>query len=194
MKKIVTLFLIIGAFAIVNQANAQEFPEVDKSVMDMSYYPPRAAFRAFAKTEEERKASEPVMRVTYSRPLKNDRDIFPEVVKYGEMWRIGANEATELLLFKDAKLNGTTIPAGRYTMYAMVNEKEWEVYVSTDTDGWGQYAFKADESTVAKITVPVAKAESTVEALGIFFEKAEDNSVHMVIGWDDAVVRVPFEI
>ena len=194
MKKLFMLALI-GLFSGSGLTlRAQDFPGIDKSVMDMSYYPQRAAFRAFAKTEEERKSATPVMRVTYSRPLKNERDVFPDVVKYGEIWRVGANESTELMLFQDVELNGTRLEQGRYTLYAVVNEDNWEVHVSTDTDGWGQYAFKPEESTVAKITVPTRKTEETIEALGIYFEKMEEGSVHMVIGWDDTMVRVPFKV
>lgn len=194
MKTILTTLLLAGCMLIGQNSIAQEFPELDNSPMDMAYYPQRAAFRAFAKTDEERKAAEPVMRVTYSRPMKNGRDIFPEVVKYGEVWRLGANESTELLLFKDVELNSTTLQAGRYTLYALVNEDQWEIHVSTDTDGWGQYAFNPEESTVAKISVPVQKTEKPVEAMSIFFEKADDGMVHMVIGWDDTMVRVPFKV
>lgn len=176
----------------VSASYAQEFPKMDGSPMDAAYYPPRAAFRAFAKTDEERKAGEPIIRVIYSRPQVKGRTIFGDLQKYGEWWRIGANEATEIMLFQDVKVGGKTISAGRYTIYAMLQENEWEIHFSTDNDGWGHYAFKPDESSVASITVPTQATSETVEAMGIFFEKSDDGA-HMVIGWDDTMVRVPFQ-
>ena len=99
MKNVTTLLLLL-TLGCLPMLNAQDFPDLDKSPMDMAYYPNRAAFRSFAKTDAEREAGEPVMRVIYSRPQKKDRVVFGELVKYGEMWRIGANEATEITFFK----------------------------------------------------------------------------------------------
>jgi len=196
MKKILTLALLIFAMRSM-QIQAQDgegelkFPGIDKSVMDMAYYPPRAAFRAFAKTEEEKMAGQPVMRVIYSRPLKNDREIFGELVKNGELWRIGANEATEILLMKDVKVGDKELKAGRYTMYIMPSERSWDVHFSTDNDGWGHYAFKPEESSVASIEVSTEETPSTVEALAIMFQKSDDGA-HMIIAWDNKMARVPF--
>lgn len=191
MKKLLTL--IAFCTLISGAAIAQEFPKMDGSPMDAAYFPPRAAFRSFAKTEEAKMADEPKIRVVYSRPQKKERTIFGELQKYGELWRIGANESTEITFLADAKVNGTTLKAGRYTLYAIPQEKEWEVFFSTDVDGWGHYGFDKDKSTVAKITVPTQKTSATVEALAIMFE-ASDNGAHMIIGWDDTMVRVPIEM
>ncbi|MEM8886692.1 MAG: DUF2911 domain-containing protein [Bacteroidota bacterium] len=194
MKKFLTLALLVfAAFGLQAQDGGEEmkFPGVDKSVMDMAYYPQRAAFRAFAKTEEEKAAAQPVMRVVYSRPMKNGRTVFGELLKYGEMWRAGANESTELMLMKDVKVGGKTLEAGRYTIYVIPQEDEWEVHFSTDTDGWGHYAFKPEASSVASITVPTAATPSTVEAFAIMFQKSDDGA-HMIMAWDTTMARVPF--
>jgi hypothetical protein len=61
-----------------------------------------------------------------------------------------------------------------------------------DLDGWGHYAFKPEESSVAEITVPTTTVKNTIETMGIIFEEAEDGA-HMVIGWDNTVVRVPIK-
>lgn len=196
MKNLFAAFLIvlmtIGASFSVQ---AQEFPKADPSIMDASYYPSRAAFAAFEKTDEGKKALEPKLRVVYSRPAKKGRKIFGELQKFGEMWRVGANESTELMVYADVKVGGKTLKAGeRYSVHAMVNEKEWTIYFSSMLDGWGSYAFQGnpDATTVAKITVPTAKTPNEVELLGIFFEKT-DKGADMIIGWDDTMARVPFE-
>ncbi|MEM9897599.1 MAG: DUF2911 domain-containing protein [Bacteroidota bacterium] len=190
MKKVFLLAIVCIAFSSLS---AQEFPKMDASPMDAAYFPVRATYRAFAKTEEEKKAAEPQIRVLYSRPQAKGRDVFPGLQKYGEVWRVGANESTEIMFFNDVKVNGSTVKAGRYTMYIVPQEKEWEVHISTDLDGWGQYAFDPARSTIAKITVPTEKTAATVEALSILFE-AKDPGAHMIIAWDDTMVRVPIEI
>lgn len=190
MKKIFILSLI-GVMAY--SASAQDFPKMDASPMDAAYFPARAAFRAFAKTDEERTANEPKIRVVYSRPQMKEREVFGGLVKYGEVWRLGANESTEIQFFQAATIGDSKLDAGRYTIYAVPSESEWEVHFSTDNDGWGHYSFKPEESTVAKITVPTQKTASTVEAFSILFE-ASDDGAHMIIGWEDTMVRVPIKM
>ena len=190
MKNVTILFFCLLASASI--LTGQEFPDMDKSPMDMAYYPQRAAFRAFADTDEEKMAAQPVVRVIYSRPQKNGRDVFGELLKYGEMWRIGANESTEIMFMSNVRIGDQVVPAGRYSLHAMINEGEWTVHVSTDLDAWGSYAFKPDMSSVASITVPTEKTESTVEALSIVFESADDGA-HMIVAWDDTMVRVPIQ-
>ncbi|MGB3465320.1 MAG: DUF2911 domain-containing protein [Cyclobacteriaceae bacterium] len=196
MKNLFATFLIVFvAIGISANVQAQDFPKADKSILDVSYYPARAAFAGFEKTEEGKKNLAPKLRVMYSRPAKNDRDIFGGLQKYGEMWRVGANESTELMVYTDVKVGGKTLKAGeRYSIHAMVNEKEWTIYFSTILDSWGSYGFQGnpDATTVAKVTVPTQKTASTVELLGIYFEKA-DNGADMIIGWDDTMVKVPFK-
>jgi hypothetical protein len=50
------------------------------------------------------------------------RKVFGELVEYGKVWRLGANEATEIEFYKDVKVGGKKVPKGRYTLYAIVNE------------------------------------------------------------------------
>lgn len=168
--------------------SAQEFPKVDKSPMDMAYYPANVPFRAFGKTPEEKNVK-PVIRVTYSRPMKNDRVVFGELEKFGEVWRVGANESTEILFYKDVTINGKKVKAGRYTIYATPNKDKWDVFFNTDLDGWGAYSYDAKKN-IASITVPTKKTPSTVEAMAIMFEKAAKGA-NMLIAWDDTMVSVP---
>ncbi|MEM0938435.1 MAG: DUF2911 domain-containing protein [Bacteroidota bacterium] len=187
------LFTVATLTVLMFTTEAQQFPELDASPMDAAYYPPRAAFRTFAKTEEAKTADEPVIRVIYSRPQKKGREIFGELVKYGEVWRVGANEATEVLFFKNVTIGSTKLDIGRYTIYAVPQENEWEVHFSSDLDLWGHYAFKPEESTLAKITVPSQKTEEIVEAFTILFEESAEGT-HMIMAWDDRMVRVPILI
>lgn len=192
MNRLLTITLLMGALlAFLPQGNAQDFSDLDKSPMDAAYYPPRAAFRAFAKTDEEKAASQPVIRVLYSRPQMKEREVFGGIVKYGETWRLGANESTEIHFYKDVAIGGKEVKAGRYTVYATPGEKEWEVVFNTDLDGWGAYAYNP-ENNVASITVPAEASDKPIEAFSIAFEQA-DNGAHMIMGWENTVVRVPIE-
>ena len=179
MNKLLTIALLFAtSLAFLPQSNAQDFPGLDKSPMDAVYYRPS-------------RGSQPVMRVLYSRPQMNGREIFGGLVKYDKIWRLGANESTEIQFFQDVTVNGTKIGAGRYTVYATPGEKEWKIHFSSDVDSWGAYSYNPGHD-VATVTVPVEASENPIEAFSIIFEKA-DNGAHMVMGWENTVVKVPIE-
>lgn len=178
------LFVLASLLSLVTLAQGR-FPVVDKSPMDMIYYPIN-----FPILKIQDKATEPLQaRVIYSRPQKNGRQVFGELVEYGSVWRLGANEATELELFRDAKIGNVKVKKGRYTLYAIPTADKWTLIVNKDTDTWG--AFKYDvKKDVVRIDLPVTRNGEVYEALGMTFEK-NNGQVNLVIGWDDAMVRLP---
>ncbi len=182
-------FMVLFAF----NAEAQDFKPLDKSPMDRAYYPAQAPVRAFAKTDEEKKALEPQIRVTYSRPAKKGRVIFGDLLKYGEAWRIGANESTEILFVNDVTFGGKTISAGRYSAVIIPTENEWTLKLNNGLDGWGNFGYD-DSKDVVSVTAPVSKSEEVIENLSIALYLASENTVHLKIGWDNSVAEFPITI
>ncbi|ULQ51854.1 DUF2911 domain-containing protein [Flavihumibacter fluvii] len=183
MKRI-TLVLLIG-FCSLSVFAQTRFPVVDKSPMDMSYYP---ANYPILKIQD--KATEPLMaRVVYSRPQKNGRKVFGELVDYGSVWRMGANEATELELYRDAKIGNTKVKKGRYSLYAIPTTTKWTIILNKETDIWGAFRYDTKKD-VAKIDVPVLASTEEIESLSMYFDKS-NNTINLVIGWDDEIVRMP---
>ncbi len=109
---------------------------------------------------------------------------------YGKVWRLGANEATEIKLFKDVTFGDKTVKAGTYTMYAIPTEKDWTIIFNTKLDTWGAYSYD-EKLDVARITVPVSKPESEVEAFTIAFDEPKSNTSTMYIAWENTLVKVP---
>src|SRR5215213_3105506 len=151
MKK---LFLLFTGFIFCSAGFAQtivsKLPALDKSPMDMAYYPIN-----YPVLKIQDKVSEPLIaRVIYSRPQKNNRAVFGELVEYNTVWRMGANEATEIEFYRDVKIGGKKILKGKYTLYALVNPGDWAIILNKETDTWG--AFKYDQKKdVLRFTVPV---------------------------------------
>lgn len=186
MKKtfLTTVFLIsIFAFSDVqgqetDNSNGPNFPKLDTSPMDLVLYRDQ--------NDEE------VMRVIYSRPQRRDREIFGKLVPYGEVWRTGANEATEITFYKDMQVGGKTIKEGTYTLYTIPKENEWTIILNNSTQTWGAYEYSNQEDYV-RIDVPVRNANSTIENFSMAMERAEDGSgVNLLMGWADKYVQVPF--
>ena len=183
MKKIISLVLITISLHISAQT---KLPPIDKSPMDMSYYPV-----AFPLLKIQNKITEPlVMRVIYSRPQLNGRKVFGSLVEYGKVWRLGANEATEIEFYKDVKINNKKIKAGRYTLYCIPATDKWTMIINKETDIWG--AFKYDSTKdVTRMNVPVMKNDTT-QALTIVFEKSSSGA-NMLMLWDDLKAVLPVE-
>jgi hypothetical protein len=179
MKK---LFLIAGFLLSVHCLFAQQKPtELDKSPLDVSYFP---ANFPILKMKSQVGAA-PLARVLYSRPQKKGRNIFGEEVKYNEIWRMGANEASEFELFKDARIGGKKLAKGRYSIFCIPTESKWTIIFNKDNFSWGSYSYQPDKD-VARIEVPVKKAEEPIEALTMYFENNNWN-----IMWDGLKVEVP---
>lgn len=182
------IILSLGISLLAAGASAQtKFPPIDKSPMDMSYYP---ANYPILKIQD--KATEPLIaRVVYGRPQRDGRIVFGNLEQYGKIWRLGANEATEIEFYKDIKFGTRKIKKGRYTLYALLNADKWTMILNKETDTWG--AFKYDSTKdVARTDVPVQKQTDRVEVFSMAFEKNTANSANLVIAWDDVLVKLPF--
>ncbi|HTL06810.1 MAG TPA: DUF2911 domain-containing protein [Chitinophagaceae bacterium] len=179
--------LLLAASCFISSAQSR-FPLLDKSAMDMSYYPVNYPILRI-----QDKASEAlVARLVYSRPLRNGRNVFGELLEYNKLWRLGANEATEIEFYKDVMVNNKVVPKGRYTLYAIPLEDKWTIIVNRETDIWG--AFKYDSGKdVVRVEVPVQKQTEPLEAFTMFFEKAA-NGFSMVAAWDTSLIALPMTV
>ena len=185
MKK--TAFLFVTLVLVINSVMAQSpLPDVDKSPLDVSYYPVN-----FPLLKIQDKTSEPcIARVLYSRPKKEGRPIFGELVEFGKLWRMGANEATELEFYKPVTIAGKKIAKGRYTVYAIVNDKSWIIILNKETDIWGSFKYNQSKD-VLRTEVPVQTLQTPVEYLAMTFEKGATGP-QLVIAWDNIKVALPF--
>jgi len=154
----------------------------------MSYYP-----NNYPVLKIQDKATEPVLaRVIYSRPQKNGRLIFGDLVEYGKVWRMGANEATEIEFYKNVQINGDKVAKGRYTLYAIPNADNWTFILNKDVDTWGAFKYDAQKD-VLRATVPIEKLNDVVEALSMSFEKT-DNGCNLVVAWDNVKADLPISV
>jgi hypothetical protein len=185
MKKLILALTLSGLMVLFAEAQNGRIPPIDKSPMDMSYYPAN-----FPILKIQDKVTEPALaRVIYSRPQKNGRTVFGELIEFGNIWRLGANEATELELFKDAKIGSAKIKKGRYTLYAIPQQEKWTIIINRDTDTWG--AFKYDpKKDVVRVDIKIEKQTESAESFTMFFEK-QGAAVNLNIYWDNAKATLP---
>ena len=156
---------------------AQKFPGPDASPADIVYFRP------------DGRNAEPLIKVIYGRPSKKGRIMLGDVEPYGKVWRTGANETTEIKLYRDITFGDKTLKAGTYSLYTIPDKNEWTIIFNSKLDTWGAYAY--DESMdVARIKVPAGKTNSEVEVFTIMFDGKDDKAV-MMLAWETTLVKIP---
>lgn len=134
--------------------------------------------------------------VTYNRPYKKGRDIFGDLVPYGEVWRTGANEATIFETNKDILVDGTRLKSGKYTLWTIPNQDSWKIIFNSKMYTWGidlttQKAARDEDFDALILEVPVNKNLKTVEQFTVYFADQLNLNV-MFLAWDHTVIAVPF--
>ncbi|MDC3276645.1 DUF2911 domain-containing protein [Flavobacteriaceae bacterium] len=167
MKKLFTLTLLCTL--IFTGLKAQKFKGLDKSPLDMIEYPGSRGESQWA-------------RILYSRPQLKGRDI-ETLVPDGKIWRMGANESTELTLFIPMKLGGDSLDAGSYTMYAIPSEGQMTIIINKATHVWGAYSYK-EEMDVARVTVPLNEVDDSLEAFSMIFQEGVNGAMDLHLGWE----------
>ena len=161
------------------------YAATDVSPVDIAYFPPDFPVLKMS----EAGTSLPVARVIYSRPHKQGRTIFGNLIKWGEPWRLGANEATELELFRTVTIQGKRVEKGRYILYAVPGEKEWTIILNSNIFSWG---LKQDpKKDVQRFKATVAQTPQPIEYFTIVFQKT-DGGADLLMSWDNVVARLPF--
>jgi hypothetical protein len=199
LKKIYSAFLLLAVFISCNNAggsannssvpNHPRIPEtadppVDRSVMDMSYFPPD-----YPQLKMAGKAKgDPVARIIYSRPHKDMRTILGDVVQYDTPWRLGANEATEIEFFREVTIQNKKVPAGRYVLYAIPGKEQWQLILNGDLFTWGLNINR--QKDLFKFAVPVRRTSIPMQILSMQFGKTASGA-ELTVAWDTILVSLP---
>lgn len=130
-------------------------------------------------------------KIVYSQPIKHSREIFGKLVPYGEVWRTGANEATEITVTKDIMVNGTPLKAGTYSLFTIPEKDNWTIILNSELGLWGSYNYNS-KLDVLRFQVPVQLLKDVVyEPFTINIDQKNDKA-EVILMWDS--VRVSFPI
>ena len=129
--------------------------------------------------------------ITYGRPYLRDRVIGETVdPMVGQVWRLGADEATTLKTDADLMLGDTPIAAGEYTLFVLTTlttEDAWQLIVNRQTDQWG---LSYDESQdLARIDMDLEVLPQPVDQLVISVEGGR-----LKVDWGTASASVPLTV
>ena len=128
--------------------------------------------------------------VDYSRPNKNNREIFGELVPYGKVWRTGANATTKIKFSDAVKLGDKEVPAGEYVLFTIPTANEWTVILYKDTKVQSAGDYK-QENDAARITAKPSKQANAMETFTIEVSDVKGASAMLNVAWDTTRVSVP---
>ncbi|WP_194850838.1 DUF2911 domain-containing protein [Nonlabens antarcticus] len=171
------IFLVLFSISAILTAQSLGFSNLDKSPLDVVMY-----------RDADQSA---VARIIYSRPSKNDRIIFGDLVPYNQVWRTGANEATEVTFYKDVMIEDQKVFAGTYSIYTVPGEEEWTFILNSDTTQSGMDY--TESHTVFKTAMDVFPAPQTIESFSINFSEELEGAT-LFMGWDDRIASVKFKV
>ena len=130
--------------------------------------------------------------VVYSRPGVKGRSIFGKLLPFGELWRLGANACTQFTTSDTLQFGEHFLAPGTYALFAIPNEKEWEIIFNTDIEQSGTRSYDVKKD-VFRMKSSVLK-NSFTETLTLNFEALTDTSATLVILWDELKIALPFKI
>jgi len=131
--------------------------------------------------------------INYSSPSVKGRQVWDPngtLAPYGKVWRAGANEATLFETDKDIKVEGKSLPAGKYSLFAIPDEKEWKIILNSQTGQWGiKRGGEANRDPANDVlTVSVKPKKSSMNERLLY----DVNSKGVTLKWD--TVEVPIAI
>lgn len=154
--------------------------------MDMAYFPTDFPVQKM----DGKVKGLPAARVVYSRPHRGGRKLFGALLQWGQPWRLGANEATEIEFFQPVTIQQKKVEKGRYILYAIPYQNRWIVALNKDLYSWGLKPNPQDD--VARFEVPSSAAPQPVEYFTMAFEKTTTGA-DLLMAWEDTEVRLPLQ-
>ena len=129
--------------------------------------------------------------VDYSRPNKNDRNIFGGLVPFDKPWRTGANQATKIKTSAPVKWGGKEVPAGEYVLYTIPGANQWTLVLSKNLKAEALSDHKPEDEA-ARVTAKPVSLAAPAETFTIGFEDLRANSATFYVEWDKT--RVPVKL
>ncbi len=96
--------------------------------------------------------------IDYGRPNVKGREIWGDLVPFGQVWRTGANEATTIEFSADIMIGGESLPAGKYGLFTIPGESEWTVIFNKVPEQWGAFNYDDNEDAL-RVTVAPGECE-----------------------------------
>jgi hypothetical protein len=131
------------------------------------------------------------IRVDYGQPARRGREIFGQLVSWGQIWRTGANLATHFETDRTLVFGDVTVPAGQYTLFSIPEPDGGTLIINRQT---GQTGTAHDPGRdLGRIPMTRTALPETVELFTIeVADTAAGGELRLV--WDRTAFVVPFRV
>jgi len=131
------------------------------------------------------------VRIAYGSPRLRGRTVLGQVVPYGQLWRTGANAATEIAFDRDVMIGNAAVPAGAYTLWTIPRPDGVTLVINRQTGQWGT-EYHQDQD-LARVPMRIGTAPARRENFAISVE-GPDRAKELRIAWDTFVWSVPVAV
>jgi hypothetical protein len=128
--------------------------------------------------------------IIYSRPGAKGRQVFGDLVPYGQLWRTGANEATRIIFSEPAEIGGKKIDSGSYVLYCIPNVDVWEIIFNKGLQNWGTEGYTENKDVVRLKIIPL-KNKTSIETFTIQINELKTESCTIDLSWEKKIIRIP---
>lgn len=128
--------------------------------------------------------------ITYHRPGVKGRQIWGGLVPFGEVWRLGANEATTISFSTPVQVEGRAVPAGTYGLFAIPGPETWTLILNKQPKQWGAYFYKPEEDLLRFEVRP--QPGPATEWMVFHMTPISGDAATIEMAWEN--LRVPFTV
>jgi hypothetical protein len=186
-KHILIALTLTLLFACINNSTGKKETQSQKQA------PPAtaAASQKSIPSETSKSLDNTTIKINYTAPAVRGRVIWGALVPYDKVWVTGAHQATSLVVGKDFRMGGKTIPAGKYAVFTIPGKEQWTVILNKN---WNQHQadqYKESEDVVRLKVKPQISGES-VERLKYEINQTGEQTADIIVSWEK--LRLPFSI
>ena len=132
--------------------------------------------------------------INYSRPNAKGRKIWGDLVPYGQVLRLGANESTKITTSGDITIGGSKLKKGTYSMFATPGEEKWIFHFNSNLDAWGANDYSAESNILSIEASPkMVDSPEAVESMQFTFENTIESKAEIILAWGMLTISIPVE-
>jgi len=170
----------------------------------LSWLLPAVSFFIAFDSTAQIKASEPAsltqtidgteITIEYSRPSLRGRErMFGGQVYWGEVWTPGADWATTIEFSKDVRMGGVPVPAGKYSLWMVVVQGDWDVILEEQSRRWHLPELTRTDDQI-QFTVTPDTTAPLMETLVFYFPEVRPDGADLRFHWVNTVVDMTIEV
>ncbi|OFW09407.1 MAG: hypothetical protein A3G20_06205 [Acidobacteria bacterium RIFCSPLOWO2_12_FULL_59_11] len=129
--------------------------------------------------------------IEYNRPVARGRELFGKLVPWGRIWNPGADTATSITLSTSVQVNGQTLAAGTYSLWAEPQPQRWTIIFSRAYPVFHR-PYPAGRDALRVTATP--RSGAPMETLAFYFPVVDGKHAELALHWGTVVVPLQLEV